>query len=149
MVCTSFELCPIPVHEVRLAPVQEARRTHLHEVDAAEAWDALLKGGWIVTDHFTDPHSHTMYCRPAPRGFERPLLSDSEVALATRRAQGALVKVLAAGADRSLASVSAQITSVMRKLKLRSHAQLVALFGRAGADGSLPAPSASGPRSSS
>jgi len=116
------------------------RRTTVCQVDAGEAWRALLRGEWVVTDHPFGPQFHTILCRRTPRGAPCPLLSNTAMALARRRARGALIKALAADFDRSAGGVSAQITSVMRALKLRGEAHLVALLGGPDAPGAADLP---------
>jgi DNA-binding NarL/FixJ family response regulator len=97
-------------------------------VDPAEAWHALMHGGWTVAEHSREPSAGTIVARfvPSPRGVET--LRTEQIRVVVGRARGSSIKALAIDTGWTYGAVAKCIASVMRKLKLRSEAELVVLF---------------------
>jgi DNA-binding CsgD family transcriptional regulator len=98
-------------------------------LETSELWRELLAGTWIVIDHFATAGARTLVCRPGLRGSCHQGLTAEEARVAGGRARGASLKMLAGELRRALPNVSAALGRAMRKLKLSSEAELVALFG--------------------
>jgi DNA-binding NarL/FixJ family response regulator len=116
---------------VSLAPVAGATATSFwsqFDVDPAEAWDVLLGGEWMVVDHVAGPSSRTILARSASTHASHEALDAAEIRVARRRAHGDSIKVIACELGLPGAAVCSCVASVMRKLKLRSPADLVALL---------------------
>jgi len=99
-----------------------------HGVDPAGAWDSLLRGEWVVAEHSEGASSRTTLARSAAAHFAQEALNAGEIRMATRRARGQPVKSIAIELGCSDAAVHRCIASVMRKLQVRSQADLVALL---------------------
>jgi DNA-binding NarL/FixJ family response regulator len=98
-------------------------------VDPAEAWDSLLRGEWVVVDHPASESARTVLSRSAAGHCAGgDALEPREVRIATRRARGDSIKVIAIDQGCSEAVIHRHIASVMRKLKVKNHADLVALL---------------------
>lgn len=99
-----------------------------HPLDPVRAWDSLLEGRWIVTEHFGGECTHTILARPAATSSRGEALRADELYLAKRRAQGDSVKLLAIETARTSPFVSQRLASAIRKLKLKTEGDLVALL---------------------
>jgi DNA-binding NarL/FixJ family response regulator len=99
------------------------------DIGPAEAWRALLRGGWTVAEHVLGHPSRRLAVRWAPGLRAGETLCAREIQLAFARAQGASLKELAFDLGRSCPVVSHCLATVRQKLKVRSEADLVALFG--------------------
>jgi|HubBroStandDraft_5_1064220.scaffolds.fasta_scaffold60366_1 DNA-binding NarL/FixJ family response regulator len=113
---------PVPL------PVDATSLFSWHDVDPVEAWDSLLAGGWVVTEHLVGPFTPTLVARAVEPGSRREALDAGEVWIAKRRAQGSLIKALAFDLGWPPAAVCERVASVMRKLKLTSEVELVTLL---------------------
>jgi DNA-binding CsgD family transcriptional regulator len=99
------------------------------DADPRQSWDALLRGGWFVVAHARDDHTHTIVTA-RPDGDERArVLTARELRLAVGRARGASIKALSIDLGVTYMAAQSRIAQAMRKLHLRSTAELVALFG--------------------
>lgn len=88
-------------------------------------WQAFLSGRWQLIDHFDSEGRRYVIARRAPKG---DLLSRDEQLLLRRRAHGEALKVLAFDLGTSVSAVSRRLARAMRKLGVRSHAELPRLF---------------------
>jgi DNA-binding NarL/FixJ family response regulator len=113
---------PVPL------PVDATSLFSWHDVDPVEAWDSLLQGRWIVTEHLVGPCTPTLVARAAGPGSRREALGADEVRIAKRRAQGCMLKTLAIELGWPVPTVCHRVASVMRKLKLASEVELVTLL---------------------
>jgi DNA-binding CsgD family transcriptional regulator len=111
------------------APVSISTDDALERDDrsAADVWAALLRGEWLVTDHFVGPSARSIRARRAGACVSTRA-SDLEIRIASRRARGASLKEMVIDLGWSYAAVSDCIASVMRRLKLACEADLVALL---------------------
>jgi DNA-binding NarL/FixJ family response regulator len=109
-------------------PVDATSLFSWHHVDPVEAWDSLLEGRWIVTEHLLDPFTPTLVARAADTHSRREALDADEVRIAKRRAQGCMIKALAIDLGWPAGTVCECVASVMRKLKLASEVELVTLL---------------------
>jgi DNA-binding CsgD family transcriptional regulator len=95
------------------------------EPAGAEVWSSLLGGGWRILDHFDDQgRRYVIACRA---GRSAALVPDEQV-LVRRRARGDALKEIAADLGISISAVSRRLSGAMRKLGVRSHAELPRLF---------------------
>ena len=99
-----------------------------HAVDPAEAWDSLLRGESVVVDHSASESARTILAQRTANRCVDEALEAGEVRIATRRARGDSIKVIAFDLGCSAAVVHRHIASVMGKLKVTKHADLVALL---------------------
>jgi DNA-binding NarL/FixJ family response regulator len=136
----------MPMHD---HPSASARRTPTsagapspawnEEVDPAEAWHVLMSGGWTVGEHALGLSGGTMVARLVPPQSSGETLTTEEIRVAASRVRGASIKALAIEMGWTYGAVAECIANVMRKLKLRSQAQLVVLFHQASAALSIAA----------
>jgi DNA-binding NarL/FixJ family response regulator len=99
-----------------------------HTVDPAEAWHALMHGGWTVAEHVVGQSANTLVALFASTPGEREAVLAEELRVAVDRARGTSIKVLSSETGRTYGAVAQCIAGVMRKLRLCSKAQLVALL---------------------
>ena len=92
------------------------------------AWRALLIGEMVVSEHLHEVGVRTIVARPTGPGSRSLALSRMEVELASSRARGTPLKVLATQMQGSPSSISASIFRARRKLRLRTEADLAAFF---------------------
>lgn len=97
-------------------------------VDPVRAWDELLGGAWAVTEHVAGASTRIILARSARGPACDDAIRVDEIDLAKRRAQGDSVKLIAIEIDRGAPFVSRRVATVMRKLKLKTEADLVALL---------------------
>jgi DNA-binding NarL/FixJ family response regulator len=112
-------------------PAREPPLAWKEDVDPADAWCALMQGGWTVTDHVVC--AGTIVARPPSRQSSREALRTKALRVAIERASGASMKALAIDTGWTFRAVSECIANVMRTLKLRSEAELVLFFHDAAA----------------
>ena len=120
--------------------VDSARsRAGRSDADAALAsWEGLVAGRWSLVDHFESDGRRFVVARrnelsvPDPRG-----LSQSEAQVAQLLALGQSQKQIAYTLGLSPSSVSRRIQSGVRKLRVRSRAELAAVFASVGRGGAL------------
>jgi DNA-binding NarL/FixJ family response regulator len=96
------------------------------ELDADRHWRAFVGGGWRVIDQFDSGGRRYVIAR---RSVSPTVLEPAEHELLTRRARGDGLKQIANDLGLSVSAVSRRVSSAMRKLGLRSHAELPAVFG--------------------
>jgi DNA-binding CsgD family transcriptional regulator len=102
-------------------------RTWHEAIDPAEAWHTLMRGGWTVAEHVLGQSERRIVARLLPP-WDGDALEAEDVRLAVRQAQGAAIKELAFESGSPYGAVAQSLAKVMRTLRLRSHADLVALF---------------------
>jgi DNA-binding CsgD family transcriptional regulator len=91
------------------------------------AWRHLMEGGWTVIDRARDESAHAIVLRRAPGGPET--LTKEELCILVSRARGDALKQIADDLGRTIPSVSSRFIRAKQKLGLRSHAEMVTLFG--------------------
>ncbi len=109
-------------------PVDATPLLSQSEVDAREAWESLLGGRWAVDDHFKGAPIRTIVARSVDAHARRDALEADELRVAMLRARGLSIKVLAGELGWTFGAVCKRVASAMRKLRLTSLANLVALF---------------------
>lgn len=95
------------------------------ELEADRHWRALTGGAWRVIDQFDAGGMRYVIAR---RGVSPSVLEPAEYELLTRRARGEGLKQIGSDLGLSVSAVSRRIGRAMRKLGLRSHAELPAIF---------------------
>ncbi|MGB5809226.1 MAG: helix-turn-helix transcriptional regulator [Polyangiales bacterium] len=126
-VCPETEM-PERIRSVRAAAAETDRETPPHSAPnlAAIARQAVLDGKWSMVDWFDRDGRRLVLVRPnGPRACDPRALSPREYAIASYVAQGESGKVVASHLGISRALVSSALQSAMRKLGVRTHAQLV------------------------
>jgi DNA-binding NarL/FixJ family response regulator len=93
-------------------------------------WSELLGGGLVVTEHLRAEAANTIVARQVRRS-RGAALTVGQARVAIGRARGTPVKVLALELGVTNGAIARRIAGAMRKLKLRSEAELVALVGSA------------------
>jgi len=96
--------------------------------DAVSHLQALSSGDWGVVDHFeADGRKYVI----ARRGAGDARVSPEDMAMLSRRARAESLKVIAMELGVSESTVSRRLSSAMKRLGVRSHAELPLLFGAA------------------
>jgi len=107
---------------------------------ALELWRALVAGYWTVVDHVDHDGKRFLLAHRNDVTLLRPTALDrNERMVALYASWGHSGKLMAYELGVSEAAVSAHLASVLRKLRLRSRADLVGLFGTQGDGDALPA----------
>jgi len=97
---------------------------------ALELWRALIAGYWTVVDHVDHDGKRFLLAQRNDVTLLRPTALDrNERMVALYASWGHSGKLVAYELGLSEAAVSAHLASVLRKLRLRSRADLVGLFG--------------------
>jgi DNA-binding CsgD family transcriptional regulator len=109
------------------APTGALQRTWHEPIDPAEAWQELMRGGWTVAEHVLGQSERRVVVRFLPP-WDGDALGAEEIRLAVRRAKGSAIKELAFESGSPYGVVAKSLAKVMRTLRLRSQAELVALF---------------------
>jgi DNA-binding NarL/FixJ family response regulator len=94
-----------------------------------EAWTVLEGGSLVVVEHARGPESSMLIACSLPGASRTDVLLAAELRAAARRARGESLKVIAFDLGLSPCVVSKRVGCAMRKLRLESLAELVALFG--------------------
>ncbi len=96
---------------------------------ALEIWDAVCSGRWSMVDWFDTDGRRFILVMPHPPGHRDPRgLDEQECKVATLAAKGRASKCIGAELGLSAGRVSAILSSLMQKLGVRSHAQLVLML---------------------
>jgi DNA-binding CsgD family transcriptional regulator len=97
--------------------------------EAVEIWTALFEGRWSLIEHFdSDGRRFLLAERNDPKLPPRPLLTERELAVLHYRALGRSIKLIAYELGLSLSTVSGALRSGMKKLRVKSVAELGALL---------------------
>lgn len=100
-----------------------------HEpVDPTEAWNALMRGGWVVAEHVVGSSGGTIVARFGFPPWDGEAVDADEIRVAASRACGASIKALSDQTGWNCSAISVCITNAMRKLKVCSQAELVTLL---------------------
>jgi DNA-binding NarL/FixJ family response regulator len=110
-------------------PVSAPPTSWKEDVEPADAWRALMRGGWTVAEHGVC--ADTIVVRLASRQSGRGTLSTAELRVGMARASGASIKAIAYDTGWTYGAVTECVAHVMRKLRLRSQAELVVFFHEA------------------
>lgn len=103
---------------------------HEQDVEAHQAWRELVRGGQCVVEHGREGPMHLLVTRPAGTGRSGGQgLTKKEMQTAIGRARGVPIKELACDLDLTHSVVGHCLVNALRKLRIRSEAELVALFG--------------------
>ena len=118
------------LERIRSAAVQvDKARGSLRRSDpdkALEIWNGLVRGRWSLVDWFDSDGRRFVVARPNTPALGDPRgLSPRELQVATYAARGEQGKVIGYRFGLSQGQVSAALASAMRKLGVKSQAQLV------------------------
>jgi DNA-binding NarL/FixJ family response regulator len=102
--------------------------TWREDLEPAEAWSELMEGGWVASEHHLDGLLRQLVARWVPRPSKSDALGQRELEFASARARGASIKEIAADFGKTSSVICHSLTSVVRKLRLRSEADLVAFL---------------------
>jgi DNA-binding CsgD family transcriptional regulator len=106
------------------------------EDEALELWQGLVAGRWSLVDRFdTDGRRYIVARRNEPDVKDPRALTSRERHVLAHAAMGQSLKLIAYSLGLSLSTVSVNRRTAMRKLGLRSHADIVALFAADAAQG--------------
>jgi DNA-binding CsgD family transcriptional regulator len=95
-------------------------------VEALRLWEALVRGKWTLVDWFDSDGRRFMLAKPnAPRVKDPRGLTEREAQVATYAAQGESSKLIGYRLGLSQSYVSRLLGDVMRKLGVKTQAQLV------------------------
>ena len=111
-----------PLRSVRTWPWSQ------QNVEPTSAWNSLMQGEWVVTEHSMIGSARTIFALSARSAGGEHALEETEVRIATRRARGESVKAIAFDLSCSEGVVHRHVASVMRKLKVARLADLVVLL---------------------
>jgi DNA-binding NarL/FixJ family response regulator len=99
----------------------------MRELDAAAAWQSLMRGGWVLHQHSGASELRTLVVGAA-QGPDDHVIGARDLRLASGRARGTSYKVLGAELGRTAACARVRVEDAMRKLGLASERELVELF---------------------
>jgi DNA-binding CsgD family transcriptional regulator len=103
--------------------------------EALELWQGLVAGRWSLVDRFdSDGRRYLVARRNAPDVKDPRALTTRERHVLAYAAMGQSLKLIAYSLGLSLSTVSVNRRTAMRKLRLQSHADIVALFAPAAPD---------------
>ena len=101
----------------------------VNEDEALDLWQGLVAGRWSLVDRFdTDGRRYLVARKNEPDVKDPRALTSRERHVLAYAAMGQSLKLIAYSLGLSLSTVSVNRRSAMRKLGLRSHAEVVALF---------------------
>jgi DNA-binding NarL/FixJ family response regulator len=106
----------------------------MRELDAAAAWQSLMRGGWVLHQHSGPSELRTLVVGAAQGAGlhgecrKNHVIGARDLRLASGRARGTSYKVLGAELGRTAACARARVEDAMRKLGLASERELVELF---------------------
>jgi DNA-binding NarL/FixJ family response regulator len=88
----------------------------------------LEAGSFMVAEHVRSGRTATLIAWSLPGAPRHEVLRVEELQAALRRARGTVIKVIAIDLGLTAAAVTRRVSAAMRKLHLRSTAELVRLF---------------------
>jgi DNA-binding CsgD family transcriptional regulator len=104
-------------------------KVRVNEDEALDLWLGLVSGRWSLVDRFdTDGRRFLVACRNDPQVNDPRALTLRERQVLTYSAMGHPLKLIAYTLGLSLSTVSAQRAKAMRKLGLRTQADVAKLF---------------------